>query len=91
MECILLNACYSLEQAEAICQHIPYVIGMSQALGKDAALEFAVGFYDAIGAGRSIEEAFKLGCISTELKGISGSLTPVLRKKNDLAAGPSPG
>lgn len=83
VECVLLNACYSLEQAEAIRQHIPYVIGMSQAIGDQAALEFAVGFYDAIGAGRSIEDAFKLGCISIELKGIPESLTPVIKRKDD--------
>jgi uncharacterized protein YjbI with pentapeptide repeats len=83
VECVLLNACYSLEQAEAIRQHIPYVIGMSQAIGNQAALEFAVGFYDAIGAGRSIEDAFKLGCISIELKGIPESLTPVIKRKDN--------
>jgi hypothetical protein len=35
---------------------------MSQAIGDKAAIEFAVGFYDALGAGRSIEFAYKLGC-----------------------------
>ena len=33
VECVFLNACYSAEQAEAISQHIPYVIGMKQDLG----------------------------------------------------------
>jgi hypothetical protein len=32
-------------QAEAIVKHIPYVIGMSKAIGDKAAIEFAVGFY----------------------------------------------
>jgi hypothetical protein len=32
-------------QAEAIAQYIPYVIGMNQAIGDKAAIEFAVGFY----------------------------------------------
>jgi hypothetical protein len=35
---------------------------MSQAIGDKAAIEFAVGFYDALGAGKSIEFAYKLGC-----------------------------
>jgi CHAT domain-containing protein len=32
VECVVLNACYSEFQAEAIARHISYVIGMSQAL-----------------------------------------------------------
>lgn len=82
VECVLLNACYSENQAEAIRQHIDYVIGMHQAIGNRAAIVFAVGFYDALGAGRSIEDAFKLGCIAIDLEGIPESLTPVLKKKN---------
>lgn len=81
VECVLLNACYSENQAEAIRQHIDYVIGMHQAIGNRAAIEFAVGFYDALGAGRTIEDAFKLGCIAIDLQGIPESLTPVLKKK----------
>ncbi len=57
-----LNACYSEVQAQAIVAHIPYVIGMNQAVGDRAAREFAVGFYDALGAGRDIEFAYKLAC-----------------------------
>ena len=44
----MLNGCYSQVQAEAIAQHIPSVIGMSQAIGDRAAIELAVGFYDAL-------------------------------------------
>ncbi|HEY9640012.1 MAG TPA: CHAT domain-containing protein [Coleofasciculaceae cyanobacterium] len=83
VECVLLNACYSEVQAEAIAQHIPYVIGMNEAVGDRAALEFAVGFYDALGAGRSIERAFKEGCLSIQMAGIAEHLTPVLRRKGD--------
>ena len=51
VECVVLNACYSKFQAEAIAQHINYVIGMSQSIGDRAAIEFSVGFYTALGAG----------------------------------------
>jgi hypothetical protein len=61
VRCVILNACYSSTQAEAIAKHIPYVIGMNQAIGDRAAIAFSVGFYQALGAGRSIEEAYKLG------------------------------
>lgn len=33
IECVVLNACYSEVQAEAIHQHIDYVIGMKKQLG----------------------------------------------------------
>jgi hypothetical protein len=81
IECVILNACYSDLQAEAIAKHIPYVIGMRTAVSDDAALEFAVGFYDALGAGKPIEDAFRFGCNAVALKNIPEHLTPVLKKK----------
>jgi hypothetical protein len=33
IECVLLNACYSKVQAEAIYRHVDCVIGMNQAVG----------------------------------------------------------
>ncbi len=60
VECIVLNACYSEVQAQAIAEHIDYVIGMSQSIGDQAARKFAVAFYDALGAGKSIEFAYRL-------------------------------
>ena len=81
VECVVLNGCYSATQAEAIAQHIPYVIGMTKAIGDRAAIEFAVGFYDALGAGRSIEDAYKLGCVAIQLAGIAEHLTPLLLRK----------
>ncbi|MDJ0772398.1 MAG: AAA-like domain-containing protein [Mastigocoleus sp. MO_167.B18] len=82
IECVVLNACYSEVQAEAIHQHINYVIGMNQAIGDEAAIKFAVGFYDALGAGRTIEDGFEFGRTSIDLEGIPEYLTPVLKSKN---------
>ena len=78
VECILLNACYSEVQADALIQHINYVIGMSREIPDEAAIAFSIGFYDAIGAGRTIEDAYKLGCnaIETDL-----STTPTSERK----------
>ena len=86
VECVLLNACYSAHQAAAISEHIPYVIGMSKEIGDRAAIEFAVGFYDALGAGRSIEDAYRFGCVAIRLQSIPEHLTPVLRKKGSDAS-----
>jgi hypothetical protein len=84
VECVVLNGCYSEVQAEAIAQHINYVIGMKQAIGDKAAIEFAVGFYDALGAGRTVEFAHKLGCAAIRLAGIPEQLTPVLKNKPNI-------
>jgi tetratricopeptide (TPR) repeat protein len=91
--CVVLNGCYSEVQAKAIAQHIPYVIGMNQAIGDKAAIAFAVGFYDALGAGRPIEFAYKLGCAAIRLEGIAENLTPVLLKQStpgDVTIQPTP-
>ena len=63
VKCVVLNACHSDRQAEAIFRHIDHVVGMNTAIGDDAAVKFAVGFYDALGAGRDYAVAFKFhGC-----------------------------
>jgi Effector-associated domain 1/CHAT domain len=85
IECVVLNGCYSEVQAQAIAQHINYVIGMNQAINDRAAIEFAVGFYDALGAGESIEFAYNLGCAAIQLAGIEEHLTPVLLEKPQIA------
>lgn len=84
VECVVLNGCYSEVQALAIAQHVNYVVGMKKAIGDKAAIEFAVGFYDALGAGRTVEFAHKLGCAAIRLAGISEQLTPTLKKKPNI-------
>lgn len=81
VNCVLLNACFSQGQAVAIAQHIPHVIGMNKAIGDRAAIAFAVGFYQALGAGQSIESAYRLGCVQIRLEGIPEHETPVLIKR----------
>ncbi|MBR8840865.1 MAG: CHAT domain-containing protein [Stigonema ocellatum SAG 48.90 = DSM 106950] len=90
VECIVLNGCYSEVQANAISQHINYVIGMSKAVGDKAAIEFAVGFYDALGAGKPVEFAYKFGCAAIRLAGIPEQLTPTLKKKSSTPPVPDP-
>ncbi len=85
IECVVLNACYSEIQAKAIAKHIDYVIGMSKEIGDAAAIKFAVGFYDALGAGRDVEFAYKLGCAAIRMAGIPQHLTPQLLRKQDFS------
>ena len=83
LDCVLLNACYSEVQAKEISRHINSVIGMSQAIGDQAAIAFAVGFYDALGADRDVDFAYKLGCNAISMQGIPEHLTPKLLTKSN--------
>jgi hypothetical protein len=79
--CVVLNACYTEAQIAAIHQHVDTVVGMNQAIGDQAAIEFARGFYDALGAGESYATAYQVGCNTLKLEGIPEALTPVLKSR----------
>lgn len=61
IECVILNACYSQNSAEAISEHVPYSIGMNAPVGDLAAIEFAIGFYDGIANGDGYKKAYQFG------------------------------
>ncbi|MGF1676863.1 MAG: CHAT domain-containing protein [Rivularia sp. (in: cyanobacteria)] len=85
LECVVLNACYSEVQANAIAEYIDYVVGMNSTIGDNAAIQFAIGFYDELGAGWSFEDAYHGGCDAIALQGIPEENTPVfknLKKKS---------
>lgn len=78
IRCVVLNACYSEQQAKAIAEHIDCVIGMSKAIGDKAAISFAVAFYQALGFGRDVKTAFDLGCVQIDLENLNDQDTPKL-------------
>jgi len=75
---VVLNACYSQPQAEAISEIIDCAVGMKKAVGDIAAINFAAWFYGAIAFGRSIQEAFDQGKTALLLQGIPEHNTPNL-------------
>src|SRR3954452_5263351 len=56
---VVLNACYSRPQAEALAEAVDCTVGMDWAIGDAAAIVFSASFYRAIGFGRSVKEAFE--------------------------------
>ena len=66
---MVLNACYSENQARAIVETIDFVVGMSDAIDDRAARRFAVAFYRGLGFGRSLRLAFDLGVSEIKLGG----------------------
>lgn len=63
VKCVILNACYSEEQAKIISENSVYVIGMNDSISDDAAIKFSIGFYQAIGSGKDIPFAFGMGMV----------------------------
>ncbi len=80
VECVILSACHSGAQATAVSKHIDYVIGMKNTIKDKAAIEFAVGFYDALGAGKQVPKAFKFGinAIQQKFPDLPDDLIPIL-------------
>jgi hypothetical protein len=78
IRCVVLNACYTEEQAAAIAQYIDCVVGMSRVFTDTAAISFATVFYRALGYSRDVETAFKLGCGQINLEDLGEQDTPTL-------------
>jgi hypothetical protein len=81
---VVLNACYSRPQAEAIVEVIDCAVGMSSGIGDQAAIVFAASFYRALGFGRSVREAFDQGRAALLLQGIPGDTTPQLLARTGI-------
>jgi hypothetical protein len=79
IQCVVLNACYSERQAEAISKYVPCVVGMSNAISDEAAIKFAASFYRALGFGRSVNSSFLFGCNDIGLQNIPEEATPKLK------------
>ncbi|TXL81991.1 CHAT domain-containing protein [Vineibacter terrae] len=83
---VVLNACFSRPQAEAITEVVDCAIGMKRAIGDNAAITFSASFYRAIGFGRSVQEAFDQGIAALMLEDIPEDTTPELLVKDGVDA-----
>jgi CHAT domain len=75
---VVLNACYSENQAYALLDSADVVIGMKSSIGDKAAILFAATFYGALGFDRSVQDAFDQGLVSLQLEGIPEEAIPTL-------------
>jgi Tfp pilus assembly protein PilF len=62
VECIILNGCYSISQAQEIVQHVEFVIGIDHALGEENITDFLEEFYYQVFSERGIKGAHSFGC-----------------------------
>jgi len=79
VECVVLNVADSSTFSRLIIPSVQYVISMNSTLSDSGAIAFSAGFYQALGNGRSIEEAFQFGCAQIALEGFAEESTPTLQ------------
>jgi hypothetical protein len=87
IRCVVLNACHSKVQAEAIFEqvwHVGWAIGMRQTIAQESSQEFAIAFYDGVFSGKDYGVAFRVG--KTGIKRSIDVIKPHLfaRNQNDM-------
>ena len=55
---------------------------MNDSIDDEAAISFSIGFYQALGAGRNIEEAFKFGLAQMAMSGPDEDVPVLLKAVN---------
>jgi CHAT domain len=83
---VVLNACDTESIAEALVAHVDCAIGMHEPIGDQAAIAFAASFYQALGFGKSVDTAFRLGKNELKLARIPEDQTPQLKVKPGVDA-----
>jgi hypothetical protein len=73
---VVLNACYSAAQADALRKKVDCVVGMDGAIGDDAARAFAIRFYGALGNRRSVGNAVAQGVAALAAKQLPDEMVP---------------
>lgn len=84
IRCIILNACYSEVLASEITRYVDYVVGASGKVIDKYAMQFAVKFYNGLGNGYGIEQAFSLAELQMKYI-VSTTQSPfILKKRNGV-------
>lgn len=73
---VLLNACYTTEQAEVLRTQVDCVVGMDGAIGDAAARAFAIRFYYAVASRRSVGNAVEHGIAALAARQLPDEVMP---------------
>ena len=68
---VILNSCYSQDQAQCIADAVGLVIGMEGMITDTDAIDFSREFFTALGYGRTFDESFKRAVAAVGLKSSS--------------------
>lgn len=77
VRCVVLNGCSAVQNIDPSGKY--FIIGPTEEIGDDAAIEFSRGFYDALAAGKSFEEAYFEGKSSAKLMGHSADFVELIK------------
>ncbi len=86
IRCVVLDACFSIEQARAIAEHIDCVVGMNCSVKDTVAITFAGAFYRGLAFGESVKSAFDLGCNQVDLAVLGQADVPQLVFRTGVSA-----
>jgi WD40 repeat protein len=75
---VVLNACHTRSQAEALTGVVDCVVSMNRTISDRAAIKFAASFYGALAFGKSVQKAFEQGVARLSAEGIGEVDTPEL-------------
>ncbi len=78
IRCAFLNACNSANVSKILIRHVDCIIAMRGRVTVKTALIFTSSLYDAIGAGRSIQDAFDQARAEIMVFGLKEEDTPTL-------------
>jgi CHAT domain-containing protein len=67
VRCVVLNACYTTEAAEAMASKLGCVIGTRTEVRDDAAARFSQSFYRSVAHGRDLRRAYELAAAEVPL------------------------
>ena len=81
---VVLNACYSVSQANALRTVVDCVVGMAGAIHDDAARSFSVGFYRALGNRQSIGNAVEQAIATLAAKRLPDEHQPRCRTRKGI-------
>jgi hypothetical protein len=91
VRCVVLNACFSRTQADAIVKNVEAVVGMDSAILDVDAIEFSCSFYEALGYGEDLKTAFDLACnaigIRREAASSVGAVRDIQSAENTTGVG----
>ena len=83
VKAVVLNTCFSVEQAQEVARHVGLAIGMRGGISIEAAIKFSASFYRGLGYGKSFFDSFEEGKLGLLMHGIAEDDTPVLCTRPD--------
>jgi class 3 adenylate cyclase len=70
---VVFNGCYTAAQAKAAAGKIDFAVGVAGVIKDEHAIIFAPDFYQALGFGRSVQEAFDMGVARLVAEGLANA------------------